>query len=263
MLVVWFVVFLVVFAIMVERSKMVLTIKNGHVELVKDMWGFQTRNSSTLKMFEQIPDPPDGVYHIWTGDVPVAGLLDYTKIPDFTFYSWPEAGLPIFYPDFYESIPPEFDTKKDRLLWIGAGTDDFEPRMHLYNTYKDYPDFEIIPLSKSTHKSMKEHSDYKYLLDIEGRGWSARLKFLLMLNSVVFIMDRPYVEYWHDEFEPWVHYVPVKRDASDLVEKFEKVKSMGPEDMARRCREKALEVFDKNTVYSNFKKILEEYNKGR
>jgi hypothetical protein len=33
--------------------------------------------------------------------------------------------------------------------------------------------------------------------------------------------------------------------------------------MARRCREKALEVFDKNTVYSNFKKILEEYNKGR
>ena len=31
-----------------------------------------------------------------------------------------------------------------------------------------------------------------------GWGWSGRLKYLLLLKSVVFIIDRDTVEYWDD-----------------------------------------------------------------
>ena len=54
------------------------------------------------------------------------------------------------------------------------------------------------------------------MLDIGGWGYSGRLKYLLLLKSVIFVIDRNDVEYWHDSFIPWVHYVPIKEDASDL-----------------------------------------------
>ncbi len=45
---------------------------------------------------------------------------------------------------------------------------------------------------------MYDHGDYKYLLDLAGWGWSGRLKYLLLLKSIVFIVDWDNVEYWDD-----------------------------------------------------------------
>ena len=35
----------------------------------------------------------------------------------------------------------------------------------------------------------------------------------------MFKQDSDYYEYFYRELEPWVHYVPLKRDISDVVEK--------------------------------------------
>ena len=53
-------------------------------------------------------------------------------------------------------------------------------------------------------------------MDLAGWGWSGRLKYLFLLKSVVFIVDWDDVEYWNELFLPWVHFVPVKNDTSDL-----------------------------------------------
>jgi hypothetical protein len=58
---------------------------------------------------------------------------------------------------------------------------------------------------------------YKYLLCIEGNDVATGLKWMLASNSVV-VMPEPTIESWLMEglLKPFVHYVPVKDDFSDL-----------------------------------------------
>ena len=61
--------------------------------------------------------------------------------------------------------------------------------------------------------------DYSILIDVEGGGYSARLKYLLFSNKPLIIVDRPYKEFFFEYLIPYIHYIPVKRDLSDLIEK--------------------------------------------
>ena len=58
-----------------------------------------------------------------------------------------------------------------------------------------------------------------YLLDIQGKGYSSRLKLLLHSGRPVFLVARPWVEYYMAGLDAWVHYVPVAENLSDLLER--------------------------------------------
>lgn len=58
---------------------------------------------------------------------------------------------------------------------------------------------------------------YKYVFDIDGNGWSARFKRLISTNSCV-IKTTIFPEWYQDRIQPWVHYVPVKADLTDLYD---------------------------------------------
>ena len=77
------------------------------------------------------------------------------------------------------------------------------------------------PFEKYLKKEMTipEMLKYKYLLSIEGNDVATNLKWVMSSKSVV-IMPRPRVESWFCEslLKPYVHYVPVKDDFSDLLE---------------------------------------------
>ncbi|OCF34447.1 hypothetical protein I316_03961 [Kwoniella heveanensis BCC8398] len=65
--------------------------------------------------------------------------------------------------------------------------------------------------------SHEDALDYKYIIDVDGNAWSARFKRLLAAGSLVFkatIMP----EWWTDRIQPWVHYVPIQMDYSDLYD---------------------------------------------
>ncbi|KAJ2932199.1 hypothetical protein H1R20_g4882, partial [Candolleomyces eurysporus] len=64
-------------------------------------------------------------------------------------------------------------------------------------------------------QSGKESGKYKYVIDVDGNGWSGRFKKLMTTNSLIF-KSTIYPEWYHDRVEPWVHYVPVQMDLSDL-----------------------------------------------
>ncbi|KAL0062420.1 hypothetical protein AAF712_010699 [Marasmius tenuissimus] len=59
----------------------------------------------------------------------------------------------------------------------------------------------------------------KYLLDLDGNAWSSRFKRLISSGSVVF-KSTVYREWWSDRVQPWVHYVPIQVDLSDLWKVF-------------------------------------------
>jgi hypothetical protein len=73
-------------------------------------------------------------------------------------------------------------------------------------------------ISKGRQVSIPDHRNFKYLVDCPGQGYSARLKWLIATGRPVFIVARDIVEPWHLEMEPWVHFVPVAADLSDLLE---------------------------------------------
>lgn len=68
---------------------------------------------------------------------------------------------------------------------------------------------------------MTELAKYKYTLDIRGYGWTDRVKILLQLGRPVFLIDRPFREWYFDRLVPMKHFIPVKEDLSDLLEKYE------------------------------------------
>jgi lipopolysaccharide biosynthesis glycosyltransferase len=59
---------------------------------------------------------------------------------------------------------------------------------------------------------------YAAVLDMDGNSWSSRFGPLLCYNSVVIKIEPKYVEYFYGEVKPWVHFIPVKDDLSDLHE---------------------------------------------
>ncbi|WVQ98701.1 hypothetical protein IAU59_005832 [Kwoniella sp. CBS 9459] len=64
----------------------------------------------------------------------------------------------------------------------------------------------------------KEHSlQYKYVVDVDGNGWSSRFRRLLAGNNVV-LKSTLYPEWFHDMLIPWYHYVPLKLDYSDIYD---------------------------------------------
>lgn len=65
--------------------------------------------------------------------------------------------------------------------------------------------------------SIPELLEYKYILSIEGNDVATNLKWALASNSVI-LMPLPRVESWFAEslLKPYVHFVPVRDDFSDL-----------------------------------------------
>ncbi|BGO91104.1 hypothetical protein NBRC10512_005802 [Rhodotorula toruloides] len=63
---------------------------------------------------------------------------------------------------------------------------------------------------------VEEQNQYKYVIDVDGNGWSGRFHRLMVSNSLV-LKSTIFPEWYSDRIQPWVHYVPVKTDYTDLL----------------------------------------------
>ncbi|KAJ6494082.1 glycosyl transferase family 90-domain-containing protein [Mycena vitilis] len=64
---------------------------------------------------------------------------------------------------------------------------------------------------------LRKAATYKYVLDVDGNGWSSRFKRLMNSGSLIF-KATTYPEWFTDRLAPWVHYVPVQNSYSDLLD---------------------------------------------
>lgn len=82
----------------------------------------------------------------------------------------------------------------------------------------DLLNYEFKPPISMSNQSQK----YRHVLYVEGAcGWADRLKVLLVSGMLIFLQDTPCAEHFQALLKPWVHYVPVKNDFSDLLERIE------------------------------------------
>jgi hypothetical protein len=73
---------------------------------------------------------------------------------------------------------------------------------------------------KDDYKDIVEQIKYKYILDVDGwsNTWDATV-WKLYSGSVLLKTDSIWEQWYYDKLHPWVHYVPVENDFSDLDEK--------------------------------------------
>ncbi len=62
-------------------------------------------------------------------------------------------------------------------------------------------------------------AQYKYQMNMDGTVAAYRFPYLLISDSLVFKQDSIYYEHFYSDLRQWVHYIPVKRDLSDLIGK--------------------------------------------
>jgi hypothetical protein len=91
---------------------------------------------------------------------------------------------------------------------------------------------------------------YKYILDIDGMAstWDATA-WKMNAGSVLFKTDSGWRQWFYDDFLPWVHYIPVADDFSDLDEKFEWCESHEKE--CKIIVKNSIELFEKVYRFQN------------
>lgn len=157
----------------------------------------------------------------------------WLPFPCFTSLRWPQIGVDDSEILLEELLTDARDWASEKIFWIG--TDQHASRRALYELGKHHSqilDVELMVwdrtnpkalVSKSRQVSILNHRDFKYLVDCPGVGYSARLKWLLATGRPVFLVKRDIVEPWQIEMAPWVHYIPVEADLSDLLENHARV----------------------------------------
>jgi hypothetical protein len=127
----------------------------------------------------------------------------------------------------------QFTQKNNTLIWRGSSTGNRTKYMkYLQNHPNKNINIKFTKLcqmpeqEKSTYilaqrLTIKELLTYKFILSMEGNDVATDLKWILYSNSVVF-MCKPTKCSWAMEelLIPYIHYIPLKSDYSDLEEKY-------------------------------------------
>ncbi len=77
--------------------------------------------------------------------------------------------------------------------------------------------------------SIREQLRYLLILSAEGNDVASNLKWIMASQSIP-VMPEPTCESWLMEFtlKPWVNYIPIKHDTSDLLERISEASSNKP-----------------------------------
>jgi hypothetical protein len=149
--------------------------------------------------------------------------------------------------DHFEEVDRLWDTipwssKKSSLIWRGATSGTRDQMVQNYFDYDPPEDINVAftyivgaDAETETGRRRRDHLQkyirdsrnlaprqllsYKYLLSLEGWGLASGLKWMLYSNSVVF-MAPPRKVSWamEDKLVPYVHYIPLQADFSNVPE---------------------------------------------
>lgn len=104
------------------------------------------------------------------------------------------------------------------LIDAGITNWNVRPRKIQGSRYLQTIDIDSQPplVSKMTPQ---EQSGYKYVINIDGHVTAFRLSLEMSFGSVILLAKSEYYIWYMKKLKPYEHYVPVKRDLSDLIEK--------------------------------------------
>jgi hypothetical protein len=106
---------------------------------------------------------------------------------------------------------------------LDAGVTKWNYREKYYYGKKHTINKKNMGFKNSSFMSREEQLGYKYLISVDGHSRPYRLAYELMSNSLVIMIESKfdYNLFYEELLKPYEHYVPVKKDLSDLIEQIE------------------------------------------
>jgi hypothetical protein len=112
---------------------------------------------------------------------------------------------------------------------------------------------------------IKEQLKYMFIISVEGNDLATNLSWILLSNSVP-VLPTCFVETWKCETKliPYIHYIPLKNDFSDLDEQIEwGLKNIDKcEEIAYMSKMYILQFFDKKKEQKIIRDVVEVYKKN-
>ena len=193
-------------------------------------------------------------FHDWP-QVPTHGRSLQDQPPVFSFSKSPQTHSDILYPawsfhcggpalDLYPTGVGEWDKMRHRIAASASDWDSKEEVAFFRGSRTSSERDELILMSRrhsdlidaqytknqawrsladtlgrepAATVSFESQCKYKYLLNMKGVAASFRYKHLFLCKSVVLNVESDWIEFFYPTLRPWVHYVPVASDLSDLL----------------------------------------------
>lgn len=122
---------------------------------------------------------------------------------------------------YYYSKKYGINNKFDSHLYLDARVVSFKmsAKKHYSDKYITVIDPDTLGIRVSKKMPIGTITNYKYILSIEGNVAQFRLTLELSYNSVILLVKSDQYIWYQPLLKPWIHYVPVKSDLSDVFEK--------------------------------------------
>ncbi len=108
--------------------------------------------------------------------------------------------------------------------------------------------------------SMAEQSNYKFILILDGHISPVRIGASMGLYSLLLIPDSNYTIWVQEYLKPWIHYVPIKSDLCDLIDKIKWCKEH--DSKCKKMAEESYKLYkqhvSKDGMLSHIEKVLKE-----
>ncbi|XP_038070247.1 protein O-glucosyltransferase 2-like [Patiria miniata] len=170
---------------------------------------------------------------------------------------------------------PKWINKTNKAFW--RGRDSRRERLNLVKLSRDEPELIDAALTnffffrneeaeygpKVKHISFFDFFKYKYQINIDGTVAAYRLPYLLSGDSAVLKHESVFYEHFYKQLEPWVHYIPFKKDLSDIVDKIKWAQTHDEEAqrIAHNAQQFARENLMSNDIFCYYLQLLQEYAK--
>jgi hypothetical protein len=192
-------------------------------------------------------------------------------IPSYSFYEWKEAKLKNFFSIKKDILNNqiEWDKKINKILWSGTDSSEIRKKFNSLKTNEMY-EYNLINYDVP-HKyyDLNDHTKYKYLLDLEGVGYSNRFPYLALTGSCIIYIenldpDRDFKLYYDKHFIEDIHYIKISYNSNDTIDCINnkicnKINNSNCKKIAEDCQKVALDLFVKDKILLYMSEILNYY----
>jgi hypothetical protein len=141
--------------------------------------------------------------------------------------------------NYANKYPQDFNVR----LTQGISNSDLFINRYITSLYEAFSMYFSIP----PFMSKQDQIIYKMLINLDGyTSTYPGLLWRLLSNSVTIKQETDNEQWFYDAIKPWVHYIPVKQDLSDIIEKVEWVKTH--DDEAKKIADESTKFVQNNLM---------------
>jgi tRNA A-37 threonylcarbamoyl transferase component Bud32 len=161
------------------------------------------------------------------------------------------------------TTPPDVDGP---LLDAGISKWQTRPRKLKNEKYLqtiNIPYMNKLGIQLASFLSPIQQSEYKYLIHVDGHVSSFRLSLEMSMGCCILLADSKYRLWFRSMMKPMVHYIPVKEDLSNLIEKIKWCRTHDNEckKIAKNAKKFYLQYLQKDGALDYLQKIIIDMKK--